>query len=119
MVDSGCGNDRSAKVAVNKLTQKTVPVLDFIKHLIRQIPEKHFKVIRYGGLYARHRSITSKFHRVILNEKHPVYRNFTQWRDTILLYFGYNPLDIRTVDIKCSFLNSITTTSTNVRENYV
>ena len=37
--------------------KKTIPVMDFIKRLIRHIPEKHFKMIRYGGLYARHRSI--------------------------------------------------------------
>ena len=37
--------------------KETIPVMDFIKRLIRHIPEKHFKMIRYGGLYARHRSI--------------------------------------------------------------
>ena len=29
--------------------EETLPVMDFIKHLIRHIPEKHFKMIRYGG----------------------------------------------------------------------
>ena len=66
--------------------------MDFIKRLIRHIPEKHFKMIRYGGLYARHRKIDSKLHRVISKEKHMIYRNFTQWRTSILLSFGYDPL---------------------------
>ena len=41
----------------DQYVQETIPVMDFIKRLIRHIPEKHFKMIRYGGLYARHRSI--------------------------------------------------------------
>ena len=39
----------------DKYIQETIPALDFIRRLIRHIPEKHFKMIRYGGLYARHR----------------------------------------------------------------
>ena len=35
--------------------EETLPAMDFIRHLIRHIPEKHFKLIRYSGLYARHR----------------------------------------------------------------
>ena len=36
----------------NKYIEETLPAIDFIKRLIRHIPEKHFKMIRYGGLYA-------------------------------------------------------------------
>ena len=32
---------------------------------IRHIPEKHFKMIRYGGIYARHREIDKKLHRAM------------------------------------------------------
>lgn len=71
----------------------SLPVKDFIKRLIRHIPEKHFKIIRYGGgLYARHRKIATKLHRVISKEKHRIYRSFTQWRTSIFLSFGYDPL---------------------------
>lgn len=45
--------------------EETVPAMEFIQRLIRHIPEKHFKMIRYGGLYARHRKIDSKLHRAI------------------------------------------------------
>ena len=41
----------------DQYVQETIPVMDFIKRLIRHIPEKHFKMIRYGGLYA-----TTSFH---------------------------------------------------------
>lgn len=31
-----------------------IPALDFIKRLIIHIPEKHFKMVRYYGIYAKH-----------------------------------------------------------------
>ena len=76
----------------NKYVEETLPVMDFIKRLIRHIPEKHYKMIRYGGLYARHREIDKKLHRAISREKHHIYRSFNQWRTAILLSFGYDPL---------------------------
>ena len=72
--------------------EETLPVMDFIEHLIRHIPEKHFKMIRYGGIYARHREIDKKLHRTISREKHHFYRSFNQWRTAILSAFGYDPL---------------------------
>jgi len=42
-----------------KYVEETLPAMDFIKRLIRHIPEKHFKMIRYGGIYVRVRSIHS------------------------------------------------------------
>ena len=41
----------------NKLVIETIPAMDIIKRLIRHIPEKHFKTIRYGDLYTRYRDI--------------------------------------------------------------
>ena len=38
----------------NKLVVETIPAVDFIKKLIIHIPDKHFKMIRYYGLYAKH-----------------------------------------------------------------
>ena len=40
--------------------EETIPAMEFIQRLIRHIPEKNYKMIRYGGLYARHREIDSK-----------------------------------------------------------
>ena len=45
--------------------EETIPVMEFIQRLIRHIPEKHFKMIRYGGIYARHREIDKKLRRAI------------------------------------------------------
>ena len=71
--------------------EETLPAMDFIKRLIRHIPEKHFKMIRYGGLYARHREIDKKLIPVISREKHRMFRSFHQWHTAILhsLFFWF------------------------------
>ncbi len=79
--------------------EETLPAIDFIKRLIRHIPEKYFKMIRYGGLYARHRKIDSKLHRVISKEKHRIYRSFTN---------GERLFSFPSVMILCIVLNVIT-----------
>jgi len=38
----------------SKTIVERVPALDFIKRLIIHIPEKHFKMLRYYGIYAKH-----------------------------------------------------------------
>ena len=81
--------------------EETIPVLDFIKRLIRHIPDKHFKMIRYGGLYARHRDIDKKLFRAISREKHRIYRSFNEWRTAILFAFGYDPIKC---DCGCTML---------------
>lgn len=72
--------------------EETIPAMEFIQRLILHIPEKHFKMIRYGGIYARHREIDSKLYRAISKSKHHIYRSFNQWRTAILSSFGYDPL---------------------------
>ncbi|MFQ7356040.1 MAG: hypothetical protein ACLROG_15680 [Coprococcus phoceensis] len=50
-------------------------------------------MIRYGGLYARHRKTDEKLYRAISKSKHRIYRSFNQWRTAILSSFGYDPLE--------------------------
>ena len=88
----------------NKYIKETLPVMDFIKRLIRHIPEKHFKMIRYGGLYARHRKIDRKLYHVIPKEKHKKLRSFDRWREAILHSFGYDPLECPDCHHKMVFL---------------
>ena len=85
--------------------EETVPAMEFIQRLIRHIPEKHFKMIRYGGLYASLRKIDSKLHRAISKSKHPIYRSFNQWRTAILSSFGYDPLECPDCKHKMMFLD--------------
>lgn len=76
----------------DKYVVETVPVMNFISRLIQHIPEKHFKMIRYGGLYARHREIDHSLIRIIPKEKRHIFRSFNKWRTAILSAFGYDPL---------------------------
>ena len=72
--------------------EETIPAMEFIERLIQHIPEKYFKMIRYGGLYARNREIDKKLNHAISREKHHFFRSFNQWRNAILHAFGYDPL---------------------------
>ncbi|MFU0826922.1 MAG: IS91 family transposase [Lachnoclostridium sp.] len=87
-----------------KLITETVPVLDFIQRLIQHIPEKHFKMIRYYGLYARQRESDKKLNLAIAKEKHGIYLSFNKWRECILASFGYDPLKCPCCGNTMSFL---------------
>ena len=76
----------------NKLMFETIPALDFISRLTQHIPEKHFKMIRYYGIYGRHRKSDQYIRRAISREKHKIYLSFNKWRSAILTSFGYDPL---------------------------
>lgn len=76
----------------DKYMEETIPAMEFIKRLIRHIPEKHFKMIRYGGLYARHREMDKKLFHAISREKCHIFRSFNKWRVALLSAFGYDPL---------------------------
>lgn len=76
----------------NKYIVETIPALEFIERLIRHIPEKHFKMIRYYGIYARHRESDKKIRRAVSREAHRLFLSFNRWRDSILASFGYDPL---------------------------
>lgn len=85
----------------NKLVFEKLPVMDFIKRLIRHIPEKHFKMVRYYGIYARHRESDKNLCKAIPEFKQSFYLSLTKWRNSIAYSFGYDPL-------KCSCGNHMT-----------
>ena len=72
--------------------EKTIPAIDFIKLLMQHIPEKNFKMIRYYGLYARHREADKQLRRARSSEQQKTLVSFNRWRASILLSFGYDPL---------------------------
>jgi hypothetical protein len=56
-----------------KTSYKTLPVLAFIGRLIRHIPDKHFKMVRYAGLFAtRWRQHYLAHARAALGQSQPV-----------------------------------------------
>lgn len=76
----------------NKTIEECVPALDFIKRLIVHIPEKHFKMLRYYGIYAKHHKQEKKLRKCISPEKQKFLCSIQDWRNSILLTFGYDPL---------------------------
>lgn len=79
----------------NSLVVETISALDFIKRLIVHIPDKHFKMIRYYGLYAKHHKNSHKLLLAIPKQnRHPL-KLLNSWRASILMSFGYDPLRCR------------------------
>ena len=76
----------------NKTVTETIPALDFIQKLIVHIPEKHFKMLRYYGIYAKHHKQEKNLRKCISAEKQRFLRSIQDWRQSILLSFGYDPL---------------------------
>lgn len=76
----------------NVFVSKTIPALDFISLLIQHIPEPHYKMTRYYGLYARQREIDKSLSLAIHKSKRKTICSFTMWRNNILISFGYDPL---------------------------
>lgn len=49
----------------NNTVTETIPALNFIQKLIVHIPEKHFKMLRYYGIYAKHHKQEMKLRKCI------------------------------------------------------
>ena len=88
---------RFSPLTHSKYVERTLPAIKFIKLLMLHIPEKHFKMIRYYGIYARHRKIDENLHRQCTSKQRHLYASFTRWREAILLAFGYVLFNIMTV----------------------
>jgi hypothetical protein len=76
----------------DEVVNVTEHAFEFIKKLIIHIPEKHFKMLRYYGIYAKHHSQEKKLRRCISGEKKRFYKRHLDWRSSILMSFGYDPL---------------------------
>ena len=76
----------------NQTITECIPAMDFIKRLIVHIPEKHFKMLRYYGIYAKHHKQEKNLRRCISKEKRRFLLRNNDWRTSILLSFGYDPL---------------------------
>lgn len=74
----------------DKLVSETIPAMDFIKRLIRHIPDKHFKQIRYYGVYARHN--LSGYLTAVAPSKRSYFKSFLNWRTNLYFTFGIDPL---------------------------
>lgn len=94
--------------------EETIPVLEFIERLIQHIPEKHFKQIRYYGLYARHRKCDENLIHAIPDEKHRLILSFNKWRIAMARFFNADPLKCpncgTTMKFECLYFGGNTVT---------
>lgn len=74
------------------LITETIPALEFIQRLIQHIPEKHFKQIRYYGIYSRSKEKNKKLNFAIPKDRHKILLSFNRWRDLTLKSFNHDPL---------------------------
>ena len=76
----------------NRLITESVPVMQFIQRLIQHIPEKHFKMLRYYVIYAKHHKQEKKLRQCLSPQKQRYLSSLLDWRNSIILTFGYDPL---------------------------
>jgi hypothetical protein len=76
----------------NKRVVETVPVFDFIKRLIIHIPEKHFNMLRYYGLYAKKHRFDEKLIRLLPPHRVKAERIFKRWAYRTFRSFGLDPV---------------------------
>jgi len=75
-----------------KRVEVKLPVLEFIGKLIRHIPERQFKMVRYYGLYARRRKKKSQQIMSIWKKYKRLKNKKIHWRERIKKSFGHDPL---------------------------
>lgn len=79
------------------ITKNTVPVSEFIRRLIRHIPEKNFRMIRHCGLVANR--VSNKF-KPILDTLFGLVKQIAKslsWRERQTLYHKKDPFDLSTM----------------------
>lgn len=65
---------------------------DFIKLLIRHIPNRHFKMIRYYGIYSKKHIHHDKMFKMFSDMKIKFMKTLTYWRTSLVHDFGKDPL---------------------------
>lgn len=85
----------------NKRITVTEHVYKFIAKLIRHIPDKNFKTIRYYGIYAaknhKYENHYKKMHQL---EKIKELKNRNTWRYNLINHFQYNPIKYEYIHIE-------------------
>ena len=70
-----------------------IHIFEFIARLIRHIPGRNFKTIRYYGFYAsKKHKLYDACKKLIDKAKLPFYRSLTKWRNLLITSFNIDPL---------------------------
>lgn len=77
----------------DKFVVEKIHVFEWISRLIRHIPDRHFKTIRYYGIYSSHKHNLYHTCRLLINKlKLPFYKSLNSWRNLMLITFNIDPL---------------------------
>lgn len=71
--------------------EETIHAYEFIKRLIKHIPDRNFKVVRYYGLYAREHKQSRKIFKLLNPTQIEIRQQLRKWNLAIELSFGYDP----------------------------
>lgn len=74
-----------------KRVEEKIHVYEFIKRLIKHIPDKNFKVVRYYGIYAKEHKHSKKIFKLLNENVIKIKEMLRKWQYSIELSFGYNP----------------------------
>ena len=71
--------------------EETIHAYEFIKRLIKHIPDRNFKVVRYYGLYAKEHKQAKKIFKLLNETQIEIRQQLRKWNFAIELSFGYDP----------------------------
>lgn len=71
--------------------EETIHAYEFIKRLIKHIPDRNFKVVRYYGLYAKEHKQSKKIFKLLSKTQIEIRKQLQKWNLAIELSFGYDP----------------------------
>ena len=77
----------------DKIVVEKIHIFEFISRLIKHIPEKNFKTIRYYGFYSSKKHKLIDTCRMLIDKsKHAFYKSKNLWRNLIFWSFSKDPL---------------------------
>lgn len=104
---------------------KTLPVLAFLARLIRHIPDKHFKMVRYAGLFAnrwkaRNLELAKKAlsRSPIISQPDEQPLSTMPWRQRQTILNGKDPLFCERCQVRMTFLGTIFGSHAKVAEYF-
>ena len=82
---------------------ETIDVMEFIARIIRHIPDRNFKTIRYYGLYSRRNK--SKVDKILKVKKNRISKS--KWKDKVEAGTGVNPLLCSRCEIEMEYKGTV------------
>ena len=89
----------------NSLVYETISAVEFIKRLIRHIPDKYFHMIRYYGIYSRVPKHFQDFLFRFPKACHHIHKIFSTWRFQMQMAFKVDPLWCEKCNCRLSFVS--------------